>query len=309
MKINLNNNNYNLPDFLIVGAQKSATTTLYKILNNNDSIFMPNIKEVNFFAYNRYDDKLNEYEKYNFGNNFKIITNYHEYFNLFSNVKSSQIIGESSVNYLFRYIQTIKKIKKYYQNQYKNIKIIISLRNPVDRAFSSWLMNVRDNRDKMSFEESIEYNFKNSSNNIPDTFKYLEYGLYYKAVKEYLDTFDNVHILLYDDIQIDFNNEINKIFKFLNIDCISGNINNENYNISGIPKIKMLHKIANSNSIIKKNIKYLLPNTLVNYLRNIINKNYFKPTMNNKVNIKLKNYYKEDIEKLNKLINVEHWIN
>ena len=155
MKINLNNN---LPDFLIVGAQKSATTTLYKILNSNNSIFMPDIKEVNFFAYNEYDDELNAYAKYNFGNHFKIITKPEEYLNLFSNARSNQIIGESSVNYLFRYHQTIKKIKKYYKEEHKKIKIIISLRNPVDRAFSSWVMNVRDNREKMSFEEAIECN-------------------------------------------------------------------------------------------------------------------------------------------------------
>ena len=116
-------------------------------------------------------------------------------------------------------------------------------------------------------------------------------------------------ILLYDDILNNFNNEIDKIFKFLDIDFISKDINNENYNVSGIPKIKILHKIGNSNSIIKKNIKYFLPDTLVNYLRNIINKNYIKPPMKNETNLKLINYYKEDIEKLNKLINVEDWIN
>ena len=109
MKVNYNNTIINLPDFLIVGAQKSATTTMYKNLKNNSSIYMPEIKEVNFFAYQKNDIRLNQYKKYNLGDNFKIITNEFEYFNLF-NIENcdNKILGECSVNYIDSNKQLIK---------------------------------------------------------------------------------------------------------------------------------------------------------------------------------------------------------
>ena len=55
MEINYKNKNINLPDFIIVGAQKSATTSIYKNLINNSNIYMPEIKEINFFAYDNND--------------------------------------------------------------------------------------------------------------------------------------------------------------------------------------------------------------------------------------------------------------
>ena len=297
-----------LPDFLIVGAQKSATTTLYKILNSHNDIYMPDIKEVNFFAYNKDDIELNEYKKYDFGSHFKIITNLEEYYSLFANANSSQIIGESSVNYLFRYKQTIKKIKEIYKNDYKKVKIIISLRNPIDRAFSSWVMNVRDNRDNRTFENAISFDNEKKSFNSLDIFKYLEYGLYYYAVKEYLDTFDRVYILLYDNLIDDFNEEIKKIFKFLSIKVPSKSVDNKNYNVSGIPKIKIIHEFAKRDLIIKKIVKYFLSDNLINSIRNIINKNYVKPRINQKTRNILTDYYNDDLKRLNKIINVENWI-
>ena len=305
MIINYNNSIINLPDFIIVGAQKSATTTLYENLKNNSSIYMPEIKEVNFFAYENNDIKLDEYKKYDLGNNFKIITNELQYFNLFTFPDSkNKILGESSVNYLYRYNQTINKIKKYYGQNYRNLKIIISLRNPINRAFSSWLMNVRDGLENMSFNDAIEFLINDKDSNRLETLNYLEFGLYYKSVLEYIQNFNNVHILLYDDIINNFSLEINKIFKFLDTEIINKkNILNIKYNVSGIPRIKFLHNIMNSDFYLKNYLKQYLPKKIISSIKNLLNMNYKKPVINSHTKNTLINYYENDINNLESLIN------
>ena len=59
MKINIDNQEVNLPDFFVVGAPKCGTTSLYDYLKSSDNIFLPKVKEPQYFAYK------------NFGNYFK----------------------------------------------------------------------------------------------------------------------------------------------------------------------------------------------------------------------------------------------
>ena len=308
MKINYNNSVVNLPDFIVVGAQKSATTTLYKNLKNNPRIYMPEIKEINFFAYNDNDIRLSQYKKYNLGANFKIITNESEHLNLF-NLENceNKLVGESSVNYLYRYHKTISKIKKYYGENSRNLKIIISLRNPIYRAFSSWLMNVRDGFDNMSFNDAVKsliIDDKRHDFDRLETLNYLQFGLYYKAVLKYKENFNNVHVLLYDDIVDNFSLEINKVFEFLDIENIDkDNISNIKYNVSGIPRINFLHNLIKSDFYLKSYIKNKTPKKFVILIKKILNMNYKKPQIDINTKNRLIDYYNDDIKNLESLIN------
>ena len=312
MKINYNNRIVSLPDFIVVGAQKSATTTLYKNLKNNPRIYMPEIKEINFFAYDNNDIRLNQYKEYNLGGNFKIITNELEYFNLFTLPDSENIVlGESSVNYLYRYNQTISKIKKYYGENSRNLKIIISLRNPIYRAFSSWLMNVRDGFEDMTFNDALEFLMNNKDSDRLETLNYLEFGLYFKAVLQYKENFNNVHVLLYDDIIDNFSLEINKVFEFLDIENIDkDNISNIKYNVSGIPRINFLHNLIKSDFFLKSYIKKKIPNKIAILIKKILNMNYKKPEIDIQAKNKLINYYDNDIRNLESLIkrDLDSWL-
>ena len=313
MKVNYKSNIINLPDFIIVGAQKSATTTIYKNLKNHSNIFMPNIKEVNFFAYNKNDSAIKQYLKYNMGDNFKIIINEEKYFELFNSMDfGNKIIGESSVNYLYRYNNTIEKIKRYYGEDYRKIKIIISLRNPIDRAFSSWLMSIRDGVELKSFDKIIKNSrIDNKSLNNLETLDYLGYGMYYDSVSAYMKNFDNVHVLLYDDINKNFLNEINNILTFLDLEKIDKNqMLNMRYNISGIPRSKIIHSIINNDFYLKKFFKNILPLKIVKIIKSLINKNYKKPKIEIMTKKHLIDFYEDDIKKLKLLINkdLDFWL-
>jgi len=138
-----------LPNFFIVGAAKSGTTSLYHHLCQHLDVFMSPVKEPHYFSRDvgvrsfKADDtksifaNLRGYIDFILKSRFYIL-NFEKYKRLFSNVKNEKAIGEASVSYLVSKVAA-EEIYKFNPDA----KIIIILRNPVKRAFSHWLMDLR----------------------------------------------------------------------------------------------------------------------------------------------------------------------
>ena len=139
-------------DFFLVGAARCGTTSLYNYINNSDDVFLPNVKEPNFFSDvdspNTEDYKLPKLgEKYH----AKIIKDINVYNALYSDAKNSQLKGDTSPSYVW----DINVANKLFEHNPK-AKIIMSLRHPVDRAYSHYIMNYYTGVDKKhSFEEAL----------------------------------------------------------------------------------------------------------------------------------------------------------
>ena len=118
---------------------------------------------------------------------------------------------------------TVKNINKYLS---KDVKIIIILRNPVERAYSGYQHIKRYNlTESLSFEKALdqsENRYHNDSNMTPAS-RYLELGMYFEQVKRFIEEFDNVHVIIYDDYKNDFSSEIDNVFKFLDVDAFKVN--------------------------------------------------------------------------------------
>ena len=180
-----------LPNFLIVGAAKSGTSSLHNYLNQHPDIFMPtfnkngvNVKEPQFFVKEKVMDRIHSG-----------VWDWENYIDLFKQAESHQAIGEASVFYLYYYEEAIKNIKRYLNNE---IKIIIILRNPIDRAFSAYTHVSRSVKENLSFEEAIELEDKRliKDKKLTPMVRYKDMGLYYKMVNAFLKSFDNVHLRL-----------------------------------------------------------------------------------------------------------------
>ena len=121
-------------------------------------IFLTAQKELHFFSYQ-------ELTKYDSGPGDKlaqvnIIKDYNEYLELYKNVKTEKAIGDISPSYFYFSKYTIPLIKKYLGH---DVKIIISLRDPIERAFSNFLHQKRLLYEKLDFHEALyeELNRKN----------------------------------------------------------------------------------------------------------------------------------------------------
>ena len=134
-----------LPNFLIVGAAKSGTSSLHNYLNQHPQVFMPSynkegikVKEPRFLIKDLVQHRLHNG-----------VWSFEEYQSLFDYVKDEKAIGESTVLYLYYYKHTIKNIKHYLG---EDVKIIIILRNPADRAYSAFQHVSRGFKENSSFE-------------------------------------------------------------------------------------------------------------------------------------------------------------
>jgi hypothetical protein len=138
-----------LPDFIIIGAQKCGTSTLYKALLQHPNIVAPiNIiapikKEIHFVDIPQNYSKGTRWYKTHFPSNF--------YRNLYKKVLHREFItGESSPGYLY-----FPHVSKRMKALLPNVKIIVMLRNPVDRAYSHYVHIFRPLKENLSFEEAV----------------------------------------------------------------------------------------------------------------------------------------------------------
>ena len=204
-------NNKKLPNFLIVGAAKSGTTSLYYYLKEHPEICISkNIKETFFFTGKDFKD-VNK-ESCNYGR--YAVTSLERYKLLFNHCANKKVRGEVCVAYLFFYKESIQNIKKILSDK---VKIIIVLRNPIDRAFSNYLHHVRDGCEKETFEKALSLEKERKRKKWWWGYYLIEAGMYYDQVKAYLENFSEVKIYLYDDLKKDPLSLVQDIYRFLEV--------------------------------------------------------------------------------------------
>jgi len=277
------------PNFLIVGAAKSGTVSLYYYLNEHSKVCLP-IKESFFFTSEFFESSFNSVE---------------EYLHLFEKCKGSRF-GEAGTSYLYYYKETIPKIKELVGD----IKIIAILRNPVDRAYSNYTHFVRDGNEDLSFEAALEAEEKRMAEGRHFMFHYKRMGLYANQIESYQKAFSNVKVVLYDDLVADPVKLMQDLYEFLGVDSTFVPDTSTRFNVSGKPKNKGLQKLFRyllfEPSWFEKILKPLyrpFESKIASFLHRRMQKNVQpKEEMNPETRKKLQEFFKEDILRLEKLI-------
>jgi len=290
-----------LPNFLIVGAAKSGTTSLHNYLNQHPEVFMPSynkgksVKEPQFFVKSKVINRIHSG-----------IWEWKEYKELFHEVNNEKAIGEASVFYLYYYKEAIKNIHEYLGD---DIKIIIILRNPIERAFSAYKHVSRGMKECLSFEEALfneDARLKEDCTLTPMT-QYKNMGLYHNMVNSYIQSFKNVHVLLYDEFSNNTAAELKKIYQFLNIDDSVNVDYNKKYNVaSGLEwNNNIVKSLMLKNTRFKRNIKKFFRKEILTTILAVITYTFKSKSLSIKDSTKkeLRGYFYEDIIKLSKLIN------
>ncbi|MEM7065582.1 MAG: sulfotransferase [Cyanobacteria bacterium P01_B01_bin.77] len=226
----------NLPNFLILGAAKAGTSSLHYYLSQHPQIFMPTLKEPKFFAL--------EGEELNFQNpdqaiNQDSINSLSDYQELFGGVTNEVAIGEASPIYLYSE-KAAHRIRRYIPKT----KLIVVLRNPVDRAFSCYTHLRREGYETLSFEDALQAEENRIKNNWAHLWHYQEAGFYSKQLKPYLNLFDReqIKIFLFDDLCKDSLSLLQEIYAFLGVDA-DFVPDLEKRNVSSMPKSLLLQKL------------------------------------------------------------------
>lgn len=303
MKVKIDGKEVRLPDFLIVGAARSGTTSLYSYLKQHPQIFMPENKEPWFFTFAEMprSDLI-------FSNKglIDVITDFNDYLKLFKDARDMQVLGEASTIYLYLYTETIKNIKKHIP-QWKELKIVIILRNPIERAFSHYSLTIASGTQNLSFEDAIE---RCRLGQIAKHHNYIDYGFYYSQVKSYLENFNQVKICLFEDLAVNLPLLVQNLYKFLEVDASFMPDINSKHNVS-LGGGKLITKFIYEQNIYKKLFKKVFSVEMRQRMRNkLLNTLFPRKYLGNSDRQKLKEIYKEDILKLQNLIHrdLSHWL-
>ena len=251
---------------------------------------MSDPKEINFFSGEEIKDQGLYYSSLK-------VRNLHEYEKLFAGVTDEIAVGEGSVSYLF-YPRTPAKIKL----AIPNVKIIVLLRDPVERAFSHYLMDYRLGLVSSPFEE-IVYKTGNHKNLDLHYQQYIELGLYSEQVKRYLDLFgkEQVKIYLQEELRSDPKGVILDLCDFLGIDkSFIPDVEHE-HNTFSMPKNRLIHRLyalRRFRSLMAK----IFPAAVKEAIKNLFFERKKKPELDVNTKTYLRDFYGNDVEKLEQMI-------
>lgn len=203
-----------LPDFLIIGAQKCGTSALYTYLSYHPQLKKSILKEINYFN-DKFDKKTNWYKRH---------------FPLLPGLKKDIQTYEATPEYLY-HPNVAERIASFSPH----IKLILLLRNPVDRAISNYWHNFNSGREKLSMRETFEKEIAliNKENKKPSDDKFynntrryssnLDRGIYSLQIERYLKHFNlnQILILKSEDFFQDPQATLDKTTDFLTIDQFS----------------------------------------------------------------------------------------
>jgi len=240
-----------LPDFLIIGAARCGTTSLYEYLVLHPNISPASGKEVYFFD-KKYSKGLNWYRSF-----FPFKLNKSFYTN---SIEKKILTGEATPRYLY-HPHSPKRIF----TTLPNVKLIVLLRNPIDRAYSHYQMEVNHNHETLSFEDAVEKEesivkhyielMNNDDNYYSVEFyrkSYLTRGIYVTQLKNWFKFFsrDQFLILKSEDFYLDTNFVYNKVLRFLEL---------PEYKLQQYTQFKMRKYPSMTNEIRKKLSNYFTP--------------------------------------------------
>ena len=201
-----------IPNFFILGAGRSGTTSLHQQHAQHPDVFMSPTKEPTFFC------------------DFFGMQNPWEYLDLFGDATHERVIGESSHAYLS--CPTSAQMLSVFVPQ---AKFVVIFRNPIDRAYSLYCwMTAAGNEWLAPFEKALEAEDERATDprffrKVPQYFYnylYFQSGLYSPQIARYLRLFprDQVLFLRFDDLARNVHDVLQRVFRFLQVDAVPSDL-------------------------------------------------------------------------------------
>jgi hypothetical protein len=236
-----------LPNFLIVGAAKCGTTSLYYYLKQHPDVFMSPVKEPKFFSHYKENPHKGPGDDFRFA---KCVDSFDDYVKLFQMNNGKKAVGEASVDTIFYFERALPAIKSYLGDP----QIVIVLRNPIKRAYSAYNFLVRDGYEKLSFKDALIAEEQGRRDKYAFIWQYRKCGLYAHPVRAFQENFSRVKVLLHDDLMRNATSLVQSVYAFLDVDPDFIPNTEQRHNVSAIPrwpflnnlfvKPKRLHKVA-----------------------------------------------------------------
>lgn len=290
------------PTFLIIGAAKSGTSALYSFLRQHPQIFMSAKKEPYYFALQ--GKPVAFAGPGDNGINHRAVTGLAEYESLFAERTTEKQSGEASTLYLYH-----EDAPENILRQAPDVKLIAVLRNPVDRAFSSYTHTRRDGWETLtSFRDALAAEPDRIAANWSHIWHYQRAGYYTEQLQRYFKRFqrEQMLILLYDDLVTNPPHVLEQIYRFLDIDPYFEIDTSRRYNASGRARFARLQTWIVEPNRLKTMTKRFVPSNVRLGIRQALLdanvKSEDKPTLSEDDRTYLKRQFRQEIIGLQDLL-------
>ena len=289
-----------MPNFLVIGAAKSGTTSLYHYLAQHPDVFMSPVKEPNFFALEGErpsfrapgaDERINRWS----------VTDPDEYRKLYQGANGESALGEASPVYLYSE-KAVARIKHHVPEA----RLIAVLRNPAERAYSGFLHLLLNGRETVKdFGEALALEEERKRENWDWIWHYKSMGFYHEQLSRYREAFDaeKIKVYLYEDLEGDPAGVVRDAYGFLGVDASFVPSPPARYNATGIPRSKKLNDLLRKDNPIKSAAKLFVPKRFRRkLLMNMQNRILVKRPFPQRERRQLAEEYRENVLKLQDLI-------
>lgn len=289
-----------VPDFLIIGAAKSGTTSLARYLAEHPEVYIPDTtkmgyEEPSFFAPEEAGGAKS----------------WEEYQSLFADAGEDKICGEKSVAYLYD-PDSPSRIKNALGG---SIKLIVILRNPVDMAYSLWGHNRRLGIEPLTFKQALmeqqrrrdNAEFSRSANGWSANYQYTTWGRYADQLERYTDVFPRrkIKIYFYEEFFKSGLPEYSDLLAFLgaNMDHAP---QEKTHNPSGGVRSKWLRSALSERRKWKEPLKAVLPRgsrqVLRKYVAKVNRRQQQLPRLDDPARQELEKLFYEDVRRLERIV-------
>lgn len=286
-----------LPNFVIAGTARSGTTSLYYYLKQHPEIGFPAKKEPKYFSslgltYPHRGPGDTTVDQ-------AVIRDFDSYQKQFDGLEAFKCIGEASSDYLFNHRHSAHEMRRVLGD----VPIILCLRNPSERAYSAYNNLVRDQRETLGFVEALAAEESRIADNWDWMWAYKAGGLYAEQVATFQQTFSNVKVVLFDDLEQDPQSIVRDMFRFLGVNESHTVNTSTKYSHSGKAKNKLVAFLSRRDNpvafALRRIALKLIPRSV---LERVANRSLKKDDMSDAVRAELKAYFRQDTDRLESLI-------
>lgn len=277
------------PNFFIAGASKCGTSSLHAYLQTIPGIYMSRIKEPNFFSRIAIADD---------NPMVKPVRDEKQYLRLFEEAGDAKVIGEASPSYL-----EDPEAPYLIERAAPGAKVLVSLRDPVERLYSHYLMMLNSRPGLGSFQEEIERGLALQHNRslavlAPDL------GLYFEQVQRFRSVFgaDRFKVILFEEFTADVPATLREVLDFLGVDHPVADFKATVYREYGVARGPIVRYLW-GNRAISQAAEVLIPTGLRRFIREtFLVKKVPKPKMDQATREYLQRYYGDDVKRLQALL-------
>jgi hypothetical protein len=277
------------PNLFLVGAAKAGTTSLYETLARHPAIFMSPVKEPHYFSRIKPSAERRAF--------FPHVADEASYLALFAGVAGEELVGEASTSYLWER-ETAQRIR----DRVPDARILIMLRDPVERAYSQYWNDVREGLEKRQFLDALIDERRSGPGAWGVSSLYIDCGLYAEQVERYLDAFGSrVHASLFEEFTADEASTTAETLSFLGVEPLEGGARSDQMNPGSLPRNRLSGALLGSGRV-RTLARATVPRRARSLLRGALLRRSARPAMAPAARGLLTEVFEPEIERLEALL-------